>query len=419
MLISAGLACAGAFSLLLGIHPFSTYPLSLALLARVRPKPIAAAAPAGSVAMCVCAYNEEAVIGQRIDNMLSLRAAWPDLDLLVYVDAASDRTAEIVCSYGNQIRYVISQERQGKTVGMNQLVSMTDADLLVFSDANVRFAVDALSHLLAPFADGSVGCVGGHLVYTTPGEKSVTAETGSLYWKLEERIKELESHTGSMMGADGSIFAIRKRLHTPPPADLIDDMFVSLSILCGGYRIVRAGKARAFEEIVSRPGEEFRRKVRIACQAFNVHRALRHRLHAMPMLDRYKYVSHKLVRWFTIYLLGFAVSCWFFAIVAAQMPVTAIVFAVCVAAGVVLAFLLPRKPATWLADILSAFAATGLGVWRSLAGDRFQTWTPPSSARGAGDSRVRGSSGAAAMVVQAGKTRSSSAARSSVNDEAA
>src|SRR6185295_2273749 len=105
-----------------------------------------------------------------------------------------------------------------------------------------------------------------------------TAETGSLYWRLEEAIKRLESETGSVMGADGSIFAIRRALHRPPPPDIIDDMYVSLAIACDGHRVVRAGDARAEEESVGRSGEEFRRKVRISCQAFNVHRLLWPRL---------------------------------------------------------------------------------------------------------------------------------------------
>ena len=144
-------------------------------------------------------------------------------------------------------------------------------------DANVVFAPDAVRRLLRPFADPAVGCVCGHLVYTAPdgaaaegGGGGATAATGSLYWRLEERIKELESRTGSVMGADGSIFAIRRALHRPPPRDIIDDMYVSLSILCDGHRVVRAGDALAYEATVSRPAEEFRRKIRIACQAFIV-----------------------------------------------------------------------------------------------------------------------------------------------------
>ncbi|HSZ11208.1 MAG TPA: glycosyltransferase, partial [Rhizomicrobium sp.] len=279
-----------------GAHPFTTYPASLAIARRLHPKPIARASSAAPLraALCVSAYNEAGVIRAKAENMLLMRAAVPDLDLLIYVDAATDGTDEILREYEDRIRIVVGTERHGKTHGMNTLVAATDTDIVIFSDANVMFAPDAVPRLLADFADPTVGCVCGHLIYTSE-QGSTTAAIGSLYWRLEERIKELETQTGSTTGADGSIFAIRRKLHQSPPPDIIDDMFVSLAILCDGYRVVREPTAVAFEETVSRPGEELRRKMRIACQAFNVHRLLRPRLRRLSSFDRYKYVSHKLL----------------------------------------------------------------------------------------------------------------------------
>jgi cellulose synthase/poly-beta-1,6-N-acetylglucosamine synthase-like glycosyltransferase len=365
----------------LALHPFTTYPLSLQLLARWRPRAMRTAPLThGRVALCVCAYNEEKVIRAKIENMLAMRDTVPSLQILVYVDAASDRTAEILREYADDLCLMVSPTRHGKTHGMNMLVELTDADLVVFSDANVIFASDAVPNLVAPFADPDVGAVCGHLVYSAPGGNA-TARSGSLYWRLEEHIKALESASGSVMGADGSIFAIRRILHQAPPADLIDDMFVSMSVLCDGKRIVRAVDARAFEESVSRPAEEFRRKVRIACQAFNVHRAMRPRLRSLGLTDRYKYVSHKLLRWLVIYLLAVG-SCSFLmglALVGRPGLATTILLG-----GLVTLMILMRARHGLLAtvwDVLRAFLATGIGVWRSLRGDRFQTWSPPASAR--------------------------------------
>ena len=367
----------------IGVHPFTTYPLSLALLDRLRPRPAATARPAlpiPRVALCVCAYNEERVIRAKADNMVSLRKAVPGLELLVYVDASSDCTAEILRGY-EEITVVVSPTRHGKTYGMNTLIQQTGADILVFSDANVMFAPDAIPRLLQRFDDPEVGCVCGHLVYTRAND-SATAVTGSLYWRLEETIKELESRSGSTMGADGSIFAIRRALHRPPPPDIIDDMYVSLSILCGGHRVVRAKDALAYEEAATHAGDEFRRKIRIACQAFNVHRLLRADLAKLPLFDRYKYVSHKLLRWFAAYLLAAAVLC-----LAAGLAVLGawMLLLLCVLAGAALliaARLRPAGPTGKLVGIAAAFVATGLGVAQSLRGERFQTWTPPASARG-------------------------------------
>jgi cellulose synthase/poly-beta-1,6-N-acetylglucosamine synthase-like glycosyltransferase len=382
--VSLVLILAGLVLVALALHPFTTYPLSLRLLARLRFAP--PATPGGrvprSAAFCVCAYNEERVIRAKIENMLAMRAAMPSLEILVYVDAASDRTAEIAREYRDQIRLVVSPARLGKTHGMNTLVAATEAEIVVFSDANVVFAADALPRLLAAFADPAVGCACGHLIYTRPDE-SATAVTGSLYWRIEERIKALENETGSVVGADGSIFALRRALHEPPPPDLIDDMYVSLAVLCAGGRIVRVADAVAYEEAVSRPGEEFRRKVRIACQAFNVHRALWPRLRRLPLLDRYKYVSHKLLRWLTIYLAAAGGTLVLAGLALAGAWVAAAVLVGFGGLGLAAVMFARGGPLAKARDILGAFAATGLGVWRSLRGDRFQTWNPPASARDA------------------------------------
>lgn len=380
-MIGAVLAGGAAASVALAAHPFTTYPLSLRLLARRHAVPVRAGVPPSRLAMCVCAYNEEPVIAARVENMLALRVRHPGLDILVYVDAASDGTARVLDAYRDRIRVVVSPERHGKTYGMNLLVSMTDAEVIVFSDANVTFAHDAIEKLVAPFSDPAVGCACGHLVYVDGEDTTSTAAAGSLYWRLEEYIKALESETGSVMGADGSIFALRRSVHRPPPAYLIDDMFVSLSALCAGSRIVRVADAIATEASVSRPAEEFRRKVRISCQAFNVNRALWPELMQLALLDRYKYLSHKYLRWLTIYLL--ATACAFaLAAICVWFGGVAMLLAAgfgLAASGAVAAS--PRGPLGKLREVLAAFTATGLGVWRSWRGETFQTWNPPASAR--------------------------------------
>jgi cellulose synthase/poly-beta-1,6-N-acetylglucosamine synthase-like glycosyltransferase len=378
--LASFLATGAACCLLLALHPFVTYPLALAALARLRPRPLRITDSVPSrLAVCICAYNEAAVIGDRVRNLLALRDGSPGLEILVYVDGSTDRTADILAEFGDTIRTVVSTQRLGKTHGMNLLVGMTSAEIVVFSDANVSFTTGTLPRLVAPFRDPSVGCVCGHLLYT--GGNGDTAATGSLYWRLEEHIKALESATGSVMGADGSIFAIRRSLHTPPPPYLIDDLYVSLSVLCRGSRIVRAADALAYEAAVSTSQEEFRRKVRIACQAFNVHRALRPSLRRLGVIDQFKYVSHKVLRWLCVFFLAGAGVLSGAALAVAQMWIALLAFAAACAVGGAAIFLSRRGPAAKLREILAAFIATGWGVLRSLRGDRFQTWTPPASAR--------------------------------------
>jgi cellulose synthase/poly-beta-1,6-N-acetylglucosamine synthase-like glycosyltransferase len=382
--VSIALLVLGVLLACAAVHPFVTYPLSLTLFAHIRRRSQAGTSAHGfvpqRVALCVCFYNEERVVRRKVENMLAMCAAAPGLELLAYVDAATDRTADILGEYADKLRLVVSPRRLGKTEGMNTLVGMTQADIVVFSDANVMFASDAIPQLLSTFAAPDVGCVCGHLVYGR-GTDSPTAATGSLYWRLEEKIKELESASGSVMGADGSIFAIRRALHVCPPSDLIDDMYVSLSVLGQGARIVRADDALAFEETVSLPHEEFRRKIRIACQAFNVHRALHSQIAKLSLFDQYKYVSHKLLRWLTAYLLAGSFACIMAGLLVddAWQPAAALVSFTVLSS--VLIWRTDRGRFGQIRAILAAFIATAIGVWFSVRGERFQTWNSPQSAR--------------------------------------
>jgi cellulose synthase/poly-beta-1,6-N-acetylglucosamine synthase-like glycosyltransferase len=382
--VATALLVLGIVCLLAACHPFITYPWSLIVLQALRPvKRSDARAAAGAppnCALCVCAYNEERGIARKVENLLALRAREPGLQILVYVDGASDRTAEILRQYEAQIDLHVAAERHGKTYGMNLLASKALAPILIFTDANVLMDMDCVRDLRSYFADPEIGCVCGTLIYTNNGA-SATASSGSAYWRFEEAIKRLEMQSGSMMGADGSVFAIRRSLHRPPPDHIIDDLYVSLMILCSGYRVIQASDAFAYEESVVSAREEFKRKIRIACQAFNVHRLLWPQLRKLDGVTLYKYVSHKLIRWFTIYLLAIAAIAFESALIVAGHPAIAAVLLVCTAGGLLVGCLSSLKPFAQLADVVAAFAGTGLGVWRSLRGERYQTWTPAASIR--------------------------------------
>jgi hypothetical protein len=184
-----------------------------------------------------------------------------------------------------------------------------------------------------------------------------------------------------MMGADGSMFAVRRSLRIPPPDHIIDDMYVSLMVLVQGSRVVQASDARAFEESVPSGREEFRRKIRIACQAFNVHRLIWPQLRRLDALNVYKYISHKLIRWFTIYFLLLGALALDGALLLAGFPTLAAVLPALAAVVFALGWFGVARPLVQLIDILAAFAGTGWGVWRSLCGERYQTWTPAASIR--------------------------------------
>jgi glycosyltransferase involved in cell wall biosynthesis len=381
------LFAAAALCLLAAAHPFLTYPISLRILRRFRRAPLLVTGDSGassSFSICVCAYNEAAVMERTIDNLLDLRRCTGDVQILVYVDGATDGTAEIARRYADSIDLIVSSDRRGKNHGLNRLSELARGDIMVMIDANTEIARDALRNLAKYFADPSVGCVCGHLAIVNSDE-TVTAHTGSLYWRLEERIKQLETETGSAMGADGSLYAIRRPYFHSIPHGLADDMYLSLAVLCDGHRVVRANDVRAFERSAPAAHEEFSRKVRIACQGFGAHLALWPKLRRLDALTIYKYLSHKVLRWFTALTLGCSVVFAFAGLGAIWGLPQAVV---CAVGGGALLWAGTRaglKPFTVIADVLQLFLATLIGVVRALNGTLVGTWEPATSVRNTGE----------------------------------
>jgi cellulose synthase/poly-beta-1,6-N-acetylglucosamine synthase-like glycosyltransferase len=379
---------------LLCVHPFVIYPWTLELARRWnasplrasyadRPDRLAAREEELTFAICLCAYNEAAIIEQTIESLLKLRRRTGRLQILLYVDGATDGTAEIAGRYAGEIELLVSPERHGKSHGLNRLSQRVRAPIMVLADANVRIAEDALVNMEKYFRDEDVGCVCGHLVYSN-GDDSVTAQTGSLYWRLEEKIKRLESETGSVMGADGSLYAMRSELFHPIPEGVADDMYLSLAVLCDGYRVIRAEDVRVFEAAGVNPKDEFRRKIRIACQAFSTHRALWSQLRQLDGFSIYKYVSHKLLRWFTVFTLaGTALTAFAALAVLIGLGWAAALSALGIGA-LALALRLHVRPLPMVLDMLRSFAATGIGVVHSLRGANVRTWEPARAPAGQG-----------------------------------
>jgi cellulose synthase/poly-beta-1,6-N-acetylglucosamine synthase-like glycosyltransferase len=370
---------------LLAIHPFVTYPASLMILRRwcrpLAPLPGAPGVPP-RVALCFCAYNEAGVIADKVANLRQLRARLPGLAIHCYVDGATDGTDRVLGDHADLLRLTVGAERRGKTFGMNTLVAQTDADIVIFTDANVMVPPEGIPRLLEYFDDPAVGCVCGHLIYVNPDE-SETSRNGALYWRLEEYTKRLESETGSVVGADGSLFAIRRALHQPVPETIIDDMFVSLTILCAGHRVVSAADVLSFERAATSARDEFRRKTRIACQAFNVHRLLWPQLRKLPPLTLYKYVSHRLVRWFSIYFIGLAGLASFGVLALLTGGANAGLLSLAFIAAVAVAHRLGVGRVRQACDILLAMLGVGIGIVRSVRGERFTVWSPAGSVRAA------------------------------------
>jgi cellulose synthase/poly-beta-1,6-N-acetylglucosamine synthase-like glycosyltransferase len=364
------------FFLLLFLYPFLIYPVILKTLPRqplARPavhKPI-------SFTLVFCAHNEESALPEKLANLRVLKTRHPDLEILAYSDMSTDRTLEMLQENSDMLTAVPATERLGKAWGMRQLVGRATGDIVIFTDANVCLKEDAIDRLAEYFSDPEIGTVAGHLQYINKGD-SETADVGSQYWSLEERIKALESESGSTMGADGAIFARRRADYPEVPPHLLDDLTASISPLFNGFRVISAPDVIAYERLTTDSRDEYRRKRRISCRAFNTHRYLRPMLRKMSLLNRFKYASHKYIRWLSPFSLALSALFGFAWLVSelglvglGLLALAAIAFLVASKAG------LPKVLKAQ--EVLLSLAATGQGVVESLQGKTYQTWTPAKS----------------------------------------
>ncbi|MDP9056617.1 MAG: glycosyltransferase [Pseudomonadota bacterium] len=378
--------------LLLFLHPYLTYVVSLRAL-RTVPLSLgvasheASAARSGaadatlapvSATLVFAAYNEALALPHKIANLRAIQQAWPDIEMIAYSDGSSDQTVALLKQAGDVVRVIDSRERAGKASGMRHMVSEARGEIVIFTDANVILDPASIAPLLHLFSDPGVGGVAGSLRYIN-NDAGATARAGGFYWRLEETIKRQESRVGSIMGADGSIFAIRRALYPEVRADLLDDMTASLAVTFAGFRLIHSSQVVGYEKNATVASDEFRRKRRIACRAFNTHRVLWPRLSASyGALDIYKYVSHKLVRWLGLVPLALGVTLLAGALALgghflglALLLGGLSLFAVAGSAG------LPGFATGW--QILMAITATFLGVTDAMRGRTMQVWTPAAS----------------------------------------
>lgn len=367
--------------MMLLLYPFFIYPHLLAILPKrplMVPPPSGAAVGRLTFTLVFCAYNEEKALPAKIDNLRKLKAGHPDLQILAYSDMSVDATLDILHKAADILTPVAGTTRLGKASGMRRLVAMATGDIVIFTDANVLFADNVIDRLAEYFSDPTIGTISGHLQYINDGD-SETASVGGRYWALEERIKALESQTGSTMGADGSIFACRRTLYPEVPPHLLDDLTASITPLFEGYRVISAPDVIAYERLATDSSDEQRRRRRIACRAMNTHRHLAPRLRRMAPLNKFKYASHRVIRWFgPLFLL---LSGLFGML--GLMDTLGVWQALALGAfGAPVFWLLCRsgqKQALQIWEVLSTLLATSLGIVDSMRGKTYQTWAPAES----------------------------------------
>ena len=282
-------------------YAYVGYPLWLWLRSRWSPRPVRRGAVEPSVAAVIVVRNEEAVIARKIENLLALEYPAEKLGIVVISDGSTDGTAAILQNFATspashqRVRIVLKTTSQGKAAGLNDAMKLADSEILLFTDARQQIETCALRRLVENFADADVGCVSGELLLGDP-ESGELGKGMGLYWRIEKKIRELESASGSVVGATGAIYCARRALLDPlPEGTILDDVLLPMLVVRKNSRVVFDSGARAWDSPNLGQSREFSRKVRTLSGNYQL-------LQLAPWLltldnpIRFQFVSHKLFR---------------------------------------------------------------------------------------------------------------------------
>jgi poly-beta-1,6-N-acetyl-D-glucosamine synthase len=283
-------------SIALIAYTYFGYPGWLWLRRKWRLAPVQRQSMLPSISIVMVVRNEAAVLERKLRNLLSLDYPAELIEIVIVSDGSSDATEQLLREHDSpRIRTLIFPEAHGKAAGLNQAIRAASREIVVFTDARQEIESGGLRTLMENFYDVNVGCASGELLLGDP-QAGESARGVGLYWRIEKAIRQMEADSGSVVGATGAFYAVRRHLLVAvPPETILDDVFIPMSVVRQGYRVVFDDRAHAWDLASQGTGREFSRKVRTLTGNYQL-------LQLAPWVltgknpIRFEFISHKLCR---------------------------------------------------------------------------------------------------------------------------
>lgn len=327
-------------------YTYAGYPLLLALISAVRSKRVRRGEFEPAVTIVITAYNEERALPAKLENTLALDYPRELTEIIVASDCSADRTDEIAREFSTRgVRLCRQSERLGKTAAQNAAVEQARGEIIIFSDATSHYQRDVIRTMMPNFADANVGCVAGRLIYVDPADSRVGRGARS-YWSYETFLKRHESRVGSLIGASGCLYAVRRSAYVPLYHEACSDFIIATKMVEQGLRAVYEPNAVCTEHTNRRSGAELKMRVRVIAQTLND--LWRHRAILNPLRSGFyavQLLSHKVMRYLVPFFL----------------------IAILIASGALAANSLAYRIA-FLAQVLCYLAALVAGLFERLTG---------------------------------------------------
>lgn len=295
--------------ILLLLHSYVLYPLLLGVFATGKKENsmvYGRGEQLPKVFLLMSAYNEQKVIREKLDSVLDTTYPLDRLVCCIGSDNSSDATNEIISSYAArypQIHFTPYYERNGKSGVLNKLYTQIKAqglepgDIFILTDANVFFTPDCIYEMVKHFKNPAIGQVAGNVLNNGQRQDGISVQEAT-YIQRENMIKYREGLVwGAMMGAFGACYAMRADCFSPiPPNFLMEDFYISMSILQQGKKAISDFKAVCYEDVSNEVAEEFKRKTRISTgnwQNLGMYWRMLFRFDGVA----FALLSHKVLRW--------------------------------------------------------------------------------------------------------------------------
>jgi len=294
--IEITLAILGLFG---AMYSYFIYPAILLLVpknTRIQFNPDDEINPKPFLTIIVTAYNEEAIIKEKILNTLELDYPVNQREIFIVSDGSTDNTNNIVKEFESKgLRLIEVEDRKGKENAQLAAIKQAKGDILVFSDAATHIPKTALKRIAATFDNETIGALS--------SEDRVITESGkisgeSAYIKYEMWLRNIETRANSLVGLSGSFFACRKNICENWDIDVPSDFNTALNCVEKGFTAVsHPGVLGCYSELKD-DATEYQRKLRTTIRGITAI------VHKPSVLNPFRYglfsfqvFSHKIMRW--------------------------------------------------------------------------------------------------------------------------
>jgi len=278
-------------------YAYFGYVAWLWLRSRWRPRRVQIAPYTPSISIVLVVRNEADRLESKLSTLMELDYPQELVEILVVSDGSTDGTNRLLSEFASlpRVRVILSPEARGKAARLNEAMVAVSGEIVVFMDARQKIRTDAIRLLLENFADPEVGCASGEFILGSPDFPEIDRGLG-LYWKIEAAIRKLEAASGSIVGATGALYAVRRSMLVRlPPEIILDDVFIPMQVVRQGARVVLEPRASIWDVPDLGTEREFARKVRTLGGIYEL-------LKLQPWLlsrtnpVRFRFISHKLLR---------------------------------------------------------------------------------------------------------------------------